>query len=380
MNKTLPDVTDIKVDDLVKKDSIFETNLRVLIKNKAYINIINQLSSSLEKEMGGVLIGNIYKDNIGPYLEISDIIEATNSDSTISSLTFTSDTWSNISQTRERKYPEEKIVGWYHSHPGHSVFLSDQDLFIQKNFFNIPWQIAFVFDPTTGDEAVFVWNKGNPKPIDIFWVDLKPHFRKYTTEKAMPHDIKIKTLEMQPENKEPIDNRRIKPWIGILYAFIFVLLIGNVFLNNKVNSILKIASFLKSNISSNPSVVREKPEIEAQIDLSHIEYILDNAANLAGCQIDIKQIDQSLLCSGIIFSNSQKSIIDSIIRTVANDVCIDMHRIQTIPYVTKRGDNLSKIAGIIYGQSDNWRVIHAANKSMIENPDSIPTGIGLTIP
>jgi hypothetical protein len=34
------------------------------------------------------------------------------------------------------------------------------DLFIQDNFFNLPWQLAFVYDPIGGDEGSFVWRAG----------------------------------------------------------------------------------------------------------------------------------------------------------------------------------------------------------------------------
>ena len=36
------------------------------------------------------------------------------------------------------------------------------DLFIHDNFFNFPWQIAFVYDPLGGDEGSFVWRAGKP--------------------------------------------------------------------------------------------------------------------------------------------------------------------------------------------------------------------------
>jgi proteasome lid subunit RPN8/RPN11 len=49
-------------------------------------------------------------------------------------------------------------VGWYHSHPGLGVFLSEQDRFIHKSFFgDEPWYIAVVFDPASGERGVFVW-------------------------------------------------------------------------------------------------------------------------------------------------------------------------------------------------------------------------------
>jgi hypothetical protein len=60
----------------------------------------------------------------------------------------------------DTRYPNDRIVGWYHSHPGFGIFLSEMDQFIHDNFFNEAWQIAYVDDPIDGDRGVFVWEKG----------------------------------------------------------------------------------------------------------------------------------------------------------------------------------------------------------------------------
>jgi hypothetical protein len=36
------------------------------------------------------------------------------------------------------------------------------DLFIQDNFFNLPWQTALVYDPKSGEEGAFIWRNGRP--------------------------------------------------------------------------------------------------------------------------------------------------------------------------------------------------------------------------
>ena len=33
------------------------------------------------------------------------------------------------------EYPDKKIVGWQHTHPGYGIFLSSYDIFIQENFY-----------------------------------------------------------------------------------------------------------------------------------------------------------------------------------------------------------------------------------------------------
>jgi proteasome lid subunit RPN8/RPN11 len=72
-------------------------------------------------------------------------------------VTFTQDTWEHIYAVKDREYPDSRIVGWYHSHPGFGVFLSEHDAFIHKNFFSAPKQVAWVYDPHSDEEGCFGW-------------------------------------------------------------------------------------------------------------------------------------------------------------------------------------------------------------------------------
>ena len=49
-------------------------------------------------------------------------------------------------------------------------------------------------------------------------------------------------------------------------------------------------------------------------------------------------------------------------------------------YTVEKGDSLSKIAKEAYGDASKWKLIHAANKAKIPNPDLIHPGEQLTIP
>lgn len=47
------------------------------------------------------------------------------------------------------------LIGWYHSHPGHTCFLSGTDLETQRSMFNQPYHIALVIDPINRDIKTF---------------------------------------------------------------------------------------------------------------------------------------------------------------------------------------------------------------------------------
>jgi nucleoid-associated protein YgaU len=49
-------------------------------------------------------------------------------------------------------------------------------------------------------------------------------------------------------------------------------------------------------------------------------------------------------------------------------------------YTVKKGDSLSKIAKRVYGDAQQWRKIHEANRDTIANPDLIHPGQVLKLP
>jgi proteasome lid subunit RPN8/RPN11 len=109
--------------------------------------------ASSKAEVCGVLIGS--EDENTTTVQAS--IPGANAAQGGSHVTFTQDTWEHIYRIKDRDYPEARIVGWYHSHPGFGVFLSDHDTFIHKNFFSAPQQVAWVYDPHSDEEGCFGW-------------------------------------------------------------------------------------------------------------------------------------------------------------------------------------------------------------------------------
>ncbi|UCE45194.1 MAG: hypothetical protein JSU93_07430 [Methanobacteriota archaeon] len=47
------------------------------------------------------------------------------------------------------------IMGWYHSHPGHTCFMSKTDLSTQRVMFTQPYHCALVIDPVNREIEAF---------------------------------------------------------------------------------------------------------------------------------------------------------------------------------------------------------------------------------
>lgn len=85
-----------------------------------------------------------------------------------SHVTFTQQAWVAIHEEKNRLYPGQSIVGWYHSHPGFGVFLSDHDFFIHQNFFSEAGSLAWVYDPQSDEEGCFGWDGNDINSVERF--------------------------------------------------------------------------------------------------------------------------------------------------------------------------------------------------------------------
>ena len=196
---------------------IANDDVDVYIKQDVFKALEDYSASDTEHELGSVLIGK-FSDVLGKTsVVISDFIEAKYTDASASTLTFTHESWEYIHQEHEEKYPEEKILGWQHTHPGYGIFLSNYDMFIQENFFNLPFQVAYVIDPKQGTRGFFQWKNGEVQKLKGFYV---------YDEVGKP--IKVDLSKKETESAEPEKKKQLPPYITIALVAAVVFLAGMV--------------------------------------------------------------------------------------------------------------------------------------------------------
>lgn len=115
----------------------------------------------LVREQAGILCGHAYSDDNGEfYVDINSIVAAPAfSDS--AHFKFRKDSWQHIWAGLDGGV---NVLGWYHTHPGMGVFLSQTDLRTQQLYFGSPWQLAIVLDPVGRQMALFSGSRGIPLP------------------------------------------------------------------------------------------------------------------------------------------------------------------------------------------------------------------------
>jgi proteasome lid subunit RPN8/RPN11 len=130
-----------------------KTQPAVIMESEVARKIRQHARTSMKAEVCGVLLGTAEPERT----VIDACIAGINAAQGGAHVTFTQDTWEHIYKIKDQQFPDSRIVGWYHSHPGFGVFLSEHDLFIQENFFSNRQQVAWVYDPHTDEEGCFGW-------------------------------------------------------------------------------------------------------------------------------------------------------------------------------------------------------------------------------
>ena len=145
-------------------------DVKVYIKQDVYKALEKYALEDTEHERGTIILGDHCEAMGKTHVVISNYIEAKYTDASASTLTFTHETWDYVHKEQDAKYPDKKIVGWQHTHPSYGIFLSNYDLFIHENFFNLPFQIAYVIDPLQNLRGFFQWKNGKIEKLKGYYI------------------------------------------------------------------------------------------------------------------------------------------------------------------------------------------------------------------
>jgi proteasome lid subunit RPN8/RPN11 len=210
----------------MKKSKSEDRRPAVLIDSEVARQIRQHARSCSKTEVCGVLIGN-ERDH-------TTIIEASiaglKAAQAGTHVTFTQDTWEHIYKTKDKSYPDHRIVGWYHSHPGFGVFLSDHDTFIHQNFFSSPRQVAWVYDPHSDEEGCFGWIEGRIERLaEVTMTDGKGGEK--AGETGRPEPVGVDDDEEGTGLRVSLERRDVEPpgwlrWTVSVMSHVSVLALG----------------------------------------------------------------------------------------------------------------------------------------------------------
>ena len=123
--------------------------VELYISHNCFQKMVNHCNAFKEEaiEVMGLLLGDVFQWRNRIYTLAEDTVAADIEDSTATSVRFGSQGLEEVARALDEMDYEYLIVGWYHSHPGFTTFLSDKDMETQKKNFSKPFHATIVIDP-----------------------------------------------------------------------------------------------------------------------------------------------------------------------------------------------------------------------------------------
>lgn len=231
-----------------------DEKFKIFASEGAIEDVKGYLSSDKSKELGGVLLGDIFLDEFeNKFIVISEVVIARFTEANVTRLTFTHKSWEDINNRIDKEYPDKKVLGWFHSHPGHTVFLSSYDKFIHENFFNQDFMVAYVYDPINKEEGFFLWKENSLVKADCYYL--------YSDYQISKEKLSIPKTDFNTEKK----TKDISPFLIFIliisiisFVLSAVLLIKYFELNDKVlessDLNIRLKEIKEENIKTNTKV------------------------------------------------------------------------------------------------------------------------------
>ena len=257
-------------------------DVKVYIKQAVYKALEKLSSSDTTKELGSIILGEYCQELGKTHVIISQYIEAKYTDASASTLTFTHETWDYVHSEHERRYPDKKIIGWQHTHPNYGIFLSNYDMFIQENFFNLPFQIAYVIDPIQNIRGFFQWKNGKIEKLKGYYIydDIgKP--------------IKIEQTKVKKEESVPVKTSKLSTVLISLLCVATVLLSFFAFsLNKKYDAQLELQKTIideiemqKGELANQSAIISTQSDTIAKLQEQLVNGILDSSGQTTAADL-----------------------------------------------------------------------------------------------
>ena len=153
----LPDINSKRWDSPYDGEGL-QPVVEVFFTQPAYCRVYVHSASEPDVEVGGALVGQwcADRDSRQQFVVVEHVLPARYTRRGSVYLTFTQDTIVAFHKELEKRYPNKKIVGWYHTHPRMGIFLSHYDTFLHNHFFPEPWQVALVVEPHSSVGGFFI--------------------------------------------------------------------------------------------------------------------------------------------------------------------------------------------------------------------------------
>lgn len=203
-------------------------HMKITMDRDAYVFMKEYAQIDLSRELGGIMLGSYKQVGDDIEVDIKAAVDARYNDSKQASVRFTHQSWEYVNSIKDQYFPDLKVVGWFHTHPRFGIFLSEFDTFIQRNFFDLPWQVAFVVDPVSQKDGFFCWLQKEIVPCSYSLKSSDFHNGGYliSTDSAGRPSSAIEKTNREEALAEKPARRPYRSFVYALIAIVCLCLVG----------------------------------------------------------------------------------------------------------------------------------------------------------
>ena len=133
----------------LRGDEPDEYEYKIFIIEHALKTIWKHAKEGMPQGVGGILLGGLYRDpdKNENYVEIHNAFPSASSFNEEMSLRVVNRVIADMEQVSIKTYPNQIVIGWYHTHPGNGIFFSENDELIHETFYRETANVALILDP-----------------------------------------------------------------------------------------------------------------------------------------------------------------------------------------------------------------------------------------
>lgn len=139
----------------IKQMGAVDSSLRVYMEDYVYTYLYQYAKNESNPEKLAVLVGEHTVHNGEDITFISGAIEARNTETNGSKVSFTEESWNHINRQIEMYFKDLSIVGWVHIQPDFGTYLMPEEEAFHKECFKENWQVLFVMDPSERSDGFY---------------------------------------------------------------------------------------------------------------------------------------------------------------------------------------------------------------------------------
>ncbi len=131
--------------------------LRVYLHYRLFRALDDFAVRDTSSEQSGLLVGSVHWDGESGFVLVEDAIEmgSYEGEEVLSARGL-----QYAERIAKSRYKGKQIVGWFHTHPGCGLELTEREIDVHSEFFTEPWQVVYIVDAVAKDRNFHCWREG----------------------------------------------------------------------------------------------------------------------------------------------------------------------------------------------------------------------------